>query len=69
MVCYSCLWKYHSMRLNKSQGVFMKHKKFMILAFCLFLFVSNVFSQQINFDSYKRDDVNAFDRLIMNPYS
>lgn len=31
----------------------MKHKKFMILAFCLFLFVSNVFSQQINFDSYK----------------
>ena len=47
----------------------MKHKKFMILAFCLFLFVGNVFSQQINFDSFKRADVNAFDRLIMNPYS
>ena len=47
----------------------MKYKKIMILAFCLFLFVGNVFSQQINFDSFKRDDVNAFDRLIMNPYS
>ena len=47
----------------------MKHKKIMILAFCLFLFAGNVFSQQINFDSFKRDDVNAFDRLIMNPYS
>lgn len=47
----------------------MKYKKIMIFAFCLFLFVGNVFSQQINFDSFKRDDVNAFDRLIMNPYS
>lgn len=39
------------------------------IAFCLFLFAGNVFSQQINFDSFKRDDVNAFDRLIINPYS
>ena len=47
----------------------MKNKKITILAFCSILFVNHVFSQQINFDSFNRDDVNTFDRLIMNPYS
>ena len=47
----------------------MKNKKIKISVLCLLLFASNVFAQQINFNSFKRDDVNPFDRLIMNPYS
>ena len=47
----------------------MKTKKIVIIVVCSLLFVTHIFSQQIAFDSYKKDDVNAFDRLIMKPYS
>lgn len=47
----------------------MKTKKITILAFCSLLFVNHIFSQSNDSTAFRKDDVNAFDKLIMNPYS
>lgn len=48
----------------------MKIKKNLFLLILSFLFIRQIFSQQLNsYSQFNQDDVNGFDRLIMNSYS
>lgn len=48
----------------------MKKKRIAALAVCTILFLGQLCAQNFNLpDTFNKEDVNAFDRLIMNPYS